>query len=300
MNETFIKNISTMHGEVGKKWLEDLPSVIAMYEKKWGIQVLAPFTLSYNYVAPAVKPDGTQCVIKIGFPGDIVFLNEIKALGLFNGEGMVKLLEVNEEQSVMLLERLNPGASLQADGNDEEVISIAAGVMKKIVHPIKDIDTFQTITEWAKSFVWLREKFEGRTGPFEENHISRAENIFKHYSLQSDQLFLLHGDLHKDNILSSERGWLAIDPKGVIGPKEFELASFLRNPMYDLPKETNKIERSKHRIELMAEQLELDRKVLLDWTFAQAVLSAVWTLEDHGEVSDSRKKNIEVLEGIRF
>jgi len=64
----------------------------------------------------------------------------------------------------------------------------------------------------------------------------KAENIFKEFPKEKKEQVLLHGDLHSDNILSSQRGWLVIDPKGIVGEREFELGAYLRNPYYDYPK----------------------------------------------------------------
>ena len=42
----------------------------------------------------------------------------------------------------------------------------------------------------------------------------------------------LHGDLQHYNVLRDEvRGWLAIDPKGVVAELEYEIGSILRNPV---------------------------------------------------------------------
>jgi streptomycin 6-kinase len=41
----------------------------------------------------------------------------------------------------------------------------------------------------------------------------------------------LHGDLHHGNVLDfKERGWLAIDPKGLIGDRGFDFANIFCNP----------------------------------------------------------------------
>ena len=43
---------------------------------------------------------------------------------------------------------------------------------------------------------------------------------------------LLHGDLQHYNVLfDNERGWVAIDPKGVVGEWEYEVGPLLRNPV---------------------------------------------------------------------
>jgi streptomycin 6-kinase len=91
---------------------------------------------------------------------------------------------------------------------------------------------------------------------------------------------LLHGDLHHDNILlDSNRGWVAIDPKGVIGELEYEAGAALRNPHTAPGLFTNPatIER---RLACFTQELPLDRARVLGWAFSQAVLAAIWTIED--------------------
>jgi streptomycin 6-kinase len=42
---------------------------------------------------------------------------------------------------------------------------------------------------------------------------------------------VLHGDLHHGNILDfGTRGWLAIDPKGLLGERGFDYANIFTNP----------------------------------------------------------------------
>lgn len=97
------------------------------------------------------------------------------------------------------------------------------------------------------------------------------------------QVRLLHGDLQHYNILlDDDRGWVAIDPKGVVAEVEFELAAGLRNP-HGLPElyTTSAIER---RVGRLVGGLGVDRDRVIAWVFAQAVLSAIWTIEDDGEL----------------
>ncbi len=300
MNDQFVNNIVSLRGEDGKKWLDIIPTLIATYEEKWGMRVSEPFVLSYNYVAPAVKVDGTGVVLKIGFPGDLVFLHEAKVLQMLDGRGMVRLLEVDWENAAMLLERVEPGISLKADDDDERVMSAVAEVIGEIAWPIDDTSHFQTVSQLGEAFYRVREKHNGTSGPFDAGLFHRAENIFTEYTATTDQQYLLHGDLHNDNILSSQRGWLAIDPKGVIGPREYETAAFLRNPFYDLPNETHMKERVTKRINLLSEKLRFDREKVLNWTFAQAMLSALWTLEDHGEINTNYVQSAKLLSEITY
>jgi streptomycin 6-kinase len=91
---------------------------------------------------------------------------------------------------------------------------------------------------------------------------------------------LLHGDLQHYNVLfDSRRGWLAIDPKGVVGEAEYEVGAVLRNPFErpDLFVATGMVER---RLTRLSDRLSLSVDRALAWSFAQAVLSAIWSVED--------------------
>ena len=100
---------------------------------------------------------------------------------------------------------------------------------------------------------------------------------------------LLHGDLHHYNVLRDrERGWLAIDPKGVIGELEYELGAILRNPG-ELPGLFTDELVIRSRLDRLCSTLGLDLERALRWGFAQAVLSAIWEIEDGHALDASRQ-----------
>jgi streptomycin 6-kinase len=97
---------------------------------------------------------------------------------------------------------------------------------------------------------------------------------------------LLHGDLQHYNVLfDSHRGWLAIDPKGVIGELEYEVGAALRNP-YENPQLFISRSTIERRLEQFTNQLNLNYERTLRWGFAQAVLSAIWLIEDGFAVNE--------------
>lgn len=109
---------------------------------------------------------------------------------------------------------------------------------------------------------------------------------------------LLHGDLHHYNVLfDSDRHWLAIDPKGVLGELEYEVGAALRNPC-----ETPELFASPATIETRIARFEAELKLnpdrMLAWGFAQAVLSAIWTVED-GSAIDSENPGIRLAKATR-
>ncbi len=112
--------------------------------------------------------------------------------------------------------------------------------------------------------------------------VERAEALFAELLASSGAPMLLHGDLHHENILAAERApWLAIDPKGLVGEAEYEVGALIRNPLprlLALPDATATLAR---RFDILAETLGFDRQRMIAWSYAQAILSAWWTIEDH-------------------
>ena len=67
--DNFARTITALYGEAGREWLARLPSLVADAAAQWSLTVFVPFEpLSYNYVAPAVRSDGTDVVLKVAFP----------------------------------------------------------------------------------------------------------------------------------------------------------------------------------------------------------------------------------------
>src|SRR2546430_411388 len=114
-----------LSGERGRRWVEDLPQLLAAYEERWQVKIGAPFSnLSFHYVAPAVRADGSEAVLKTGLTDE--FPRQPRALQIYDGCGMVRLLEFEEQDAIMLMERLKPGTTLRAVEDDELATSIAA------------------------------------------------------------------------------------------------------------------------------------------------------------------------------
>lgn len=278
----FISNIEGVFGEAGRQFLADIPALMEEASARWGLTEVQPSSnLSYNFVAFA-KRGNEQVVLKMGVPNSDME-SEIAALRLFNGEGACRLIDYDEEKSWMLLERLRPGVMLSTLENDEEATHIAADVMQKIWRPAPKDDVFIRLSDWFDGLKSLHSMFNGRTGPLNENLVHRVEHSVKDFLAENHQPVLMHGDFHHFNILSSERGWLVIDPKGVIGPAGYEVGPFLINPWGDLLSGNNYRQMTKRRIDILHERMGFERERIREWGLAHAVLSAWWSIEDHGD-----------------
>ena len=311
----FVSNIQNVFGENGQAFLKALPDLIAEASARWGLTDVQPApTLSYNFVAFArrgevLSPHDTinpqtkgrrnpapvnDVVLKMGVPNSEM-KSELAALRLFNGEGACRLLDSDEEKYWMLLERLRPGVMLSTLDDDEEATHIAAEVMKKIwrrlplesdselsdlPEQVPALQSFIQLYDWFEGLKKLRSMFNGRTGPLDEKLVDRVEHSVRDFFAENHMPVLMHGDFHHFNILSSERGWLVIDPKGVVGPAGYEVGPLMINPWGSLSDEGSFQQRVKRRIDILQEHLGWERERILEWSLAHAVLSAWWGIED--------------------
>jgi streptomycin 6-kinase len=89
---------------------------------------------------------------------------------------------------------------------------------------------------------------------------------------------VLHGDLHHGNVLDGgERGWLAIDPKGLIGERGFDFANIFRNPEHAFGADPATLSR---RATVIAGASGIARKRIVQWVLAYCGLSAAWIFGD--------------------
>jgi streptomycin 6-kinase len=294
----FPQTIRDLFGDEGRDWLARLPATLDACARRWSLTLGPPFEpLSYHYVAPAVRADGTEVVLKLGVPNPLQ-ASEMAALRHFAGRGAVRLLAADANGGAMLLERLRPGTTL-VGVDDVAATAIAAEVMAQLWRPPPEEQAFPTVADWGRGFAHLRARFEGGTGPLPAALVARAEALFAELLATSAAPVLLHGDLHHANILAagSER-WLAIDPQGVIGEPAYEVGALLRNPTPQVATWPDLGRISGRRADQLAERLGFERERLLGWGLAEAILSAWWSIEDHGRGWEPAVAVAEALAGL--
>ena len=288
---SFVRNVTGAFAD-GARWLDNLPALVAACTQKWDLSLAGdPFELSFNYVVPVLKAEKFAAVLKLGVPTP-EFSSEIRALRAFGGHGAVGLLESDESLGGLLLERVNPGNTLAKLNDPIRATEVAAQTMLKLWQAAVKVD-FRGLESWTGGLVKLRARFSGATGPLDSGLVDIAEKIRAELLQGTQPSCLLHADLHHFNILyGAGSGWVAIDPKGVIGDPSYEPASFLLNPH-----PTVFLDRAiqEARIGILAEHLNMDRQRIVRWAFFHAVLSSWWTIEDGGQNWDDSISAARVL-----
>jgi streptomycin 6-kinase len=182
--------------------------------EEWGLVLGPPFALArYSYVTAA----GEDAVLKVTPPEDDESDEEAEALELWAGHGAVHLLRRDRARRALLVERARPGDDIAALPEDEAT-AIAVAVGRRLWRPASE--PFRWIGDWVPS--WL-DNAEGH--PL----VALARELYD--SLAPGRDVLVHGDFHHHNVLRSARGPLAIDPKPMLGEPEYDIPSFLWNPI---------------------------------------------------------------------
>lgn len=298
------RNVRTTYGDAGALWLSVLPSLIEKYLKLWSLRIVSEFEeQSFNYVVKVQSlEEGTLCILKAGphLKGRLresVMLKAYASASKVDLEKpaksheelpIVRLLRFAEEDGVLLLSAIEPGLTLESqllEGSISEEVSTykAALLMKKLFRSSglrAHQEKITPIQIWGLGYEkFLRENCRGTS--FSRPFVEKADEVFKYLHRTSREQMLLHGDLHHGNILiDGHENFLLIDPKGVSGDPGFEVGAFLRNPLLFLGKQPDLDDCLLQRITVFAKVLEIDKQRVWGWAFSQAVLAAIWTVED--------------------
>ncbi len=291
----FVRNMR--HSEDGERFLADLPNLLEEAARRWNLTIGGPFLLSYNYVCAAKDGSGKDLVLKIGIPNPEL-TSEMEALRLYNGQGAVRLIDSDAEKGMLIEERLRPGNMLAEMQDDEQATRIAAGVMQALWKPVPEQNHLIRLDEWFDEFKELRRTFGGGTGPLPRKIVETAEGLVADFFAEDEPPVVLHGDFHHFNVLQAGDAWVAIDPKGVIGPRGYEVGPWLINPWGKFPQRPDALECTRRRFAILSEELGMERSHIRGWGIAHALLSAWWSMDAEGQGGEHSLRCAELFMSI--
>jgi streptomycin 6-kinase len=196
-------------------------------------------------------------VLKLNPPGELEPEQEPDALQHWGGRGAVRLLARDGARRAMLIERCRPGTQLW-ELPEERATEIAADVLETLWVPADR--PFRRLEDEA---VRWAEELPGTE--LDRKLVDRAVAFLREAGPTQRESVLLHQDLHGGNVLESARGWLAIDAKPLVGEREFDVASLIRDRR---PATKAQIER---RLDYLVERLRLDAERTRGWAIAHAM-----------------------------
>ncbi|MHB1101590.1 MAG: aminoglycoside phosphotransferase family protein [Devosia sp.] len=196
-------------------------------------------------------------------------------LAWYGGEGAATVFDAMD--GVIFMEWLNGptlGEAARA-GRDEEA-TIALATVVKALHGAREANP-PLLLPLRQNYRALLEMSAAGWPAMSKDLLARAVGVAHKLFDKPAAALPLHGDLHHDNVISSSRGWLAIDPKGLLGDPVYEVANSFLNPI-DAPKLVTDPRRIVRLADLYEARLGYNRKRVLGYAATHAALSACWDM----------------------
>jgi len=256
---------------------------LAKYLQKWGLanpHALTETATSHIYT---VTHQSETTILKLLKPiGIDDEAGGAIALRHFDGFGAVRLIQADKQAHLLEYASGENLTSLVEQGKDDLATGIIADVLNQLHScPLpKNTDGLISLRRRFRSLFHHAEK------PSSDPIFKRAAQLANHLLSNPLQICVLHGDIHHENIRHHpKRGWLAFDPKGLIGERTYDVANVLCNPI-TLPQLVCDETRLLKQSAILADKLMIEHKRILAFVYAHACLSVCWSLED-GMDSDS-------------
>jgi len=242
--------------------------MFAEYLARWELTLDGPLIVTDTSRLLPVRQRGQAAMLKIALAEEEQRGGRL--MTWWDGKGAARVLAQNG--NALLLERAEGGTSLAdlaRDGRDDEASRIICAVVAKLHAPRKTPPgNLISLTQWFSDL--------HSAAALQGGILADSARTARELLATAQQAVVLHGDIHHGNILDfGERGWLAIDPKGLIGERGFDYANIFCNPDRKTATAPGRLAR---QVAIVADAAALDRKRLLQWILAWAGLSEAWRL----------------------
>ncbi len=283
-------------GASGRAWIAGFDRLLEHCRQRWDLELLGSpgGGLPVNVIRFARTANGDEVVLKLAHPHPEQ-RTEVLALRALAGTRCVRLLDHAPELGATLLERVRPGTPLRHAVPAAGRSRLALEVFRMLPRPDSPSRELPNYADW------LRHAFASyRLRPHQDaefsGFIAAAERAFDAVRNSGSDRYLLHGDLHHENLLAGRDGsWIAIDPKGVIGPRAMECGRYLHNFVEDEVAWANLRDAPVDaiagvmaaRIDALAGVVAQTPATLAAASLVDAVLATTWSLNAGDDVRDA-------------
>jgi streptomycin 6-kinase len=236
------------------------------YLQKWRLTVDGDAIVTHTSHLLPVRYRGQAAMLKIA---QVQEERTGSALMVWwQGDGAAKVYA--SDQQAILIERAQDNGGLiemSLNGKDEQVCTILCDCVDRLHRARnKPLPTLVPLTVWFTDLMLAASRHGG--------FFAICAAIANELLLNPQETVVLHGDIHHGNVLNfGPRGWLAIDPKGLIGERGFDYANIFYNPESQLTTDPTLFAK---RVDVVCDTARLDKERLLRWLVAWGGLSMSW------------------------
>jgi len=243
------------------------------YLNAWNLsnqQLLTQTATSHIYT---VTHDTETVILKLLSASETDEQRGAVALRYFDGHGAVRLLRYDESAHLLEYAAGDELVTLVERGEDEQATRIIAQVIKQLHSNSHDAppEGLVMLDRWFGE-LFNKAAMDKQAGI--ESIYIRSASLTQRLLADQHEIRVLHGDIHHCNIRQSSRGWLAFDPKGVVGERTYDCANTLCNPA--MPEIVHNETRLLTNAAILADTLAIDLSRVLAFTYAYACLNASW------------------------
>lgn len=246
------------------------------YLAAWQLSTPCLLTQTMTSHLYTVTHGGETCVLKLLAPSEIDEQRGAEALRVFDGHGAVRLLRADDGAQLLEYASGEPLVTLVEQGEDERATRVIAALLKQL-HAVPQDQPHDGLMPLERWFGALFAKAAADRQAGSASIYVRSGALAQQLLADQRDVRVLHGDIQHYNIRQSARGWLAFDPKGLLGERTYDCANTLCNPV--LPVLVHNERRLLTTAAILAEMLGLERWRVLAFTYAYACLNASWWLE---------------------
>ncbi|GAC1033652.1 aminoglycoside phosphotransferase family protein [Pseudomonas sp. No.21] len=259
--------------------LAEAEALFAPYLQRWRLTPDGEALLTPSGALLPVRQEGRAAMLKVS-------QNEDERLGArvmqaWNGAGAAQVLEIDGDG--LLLEHGGaPLIAMAQDGDDGLATTLLCRALARLhAYDGHRPEGLKDLHAWFADLAPAARRHGG--------FLVEADALARQLLAAPCEQRLLHGDLHHGNLLDfGPRGWLAIDPKGLVGDRALDYAVIFANP--DLCDPSRPVgtdpARFQRRLAIVCRESGLERQRLLQWLVAWCGLSAAWFLDDDDPNAD--------------
>ncbi len=259
---------STAREAGADEWLRELPDLLDDLCAAWDLTVVAQMVGgTESLVVEVMRSDGSPAVLKLLLPRtghpmtELAGRHEATVLRLADGDGCARLLRSDTDRGALLLERLGPSLS-ELGLPLPQRLEVMCGAALRLWRRAPDA----RLPTGAEKAAWLAQTI---ASTWEELDRPCAERTVEHALWCADRrgrahddahAVLVHGDIHQWNTLSSDRGFLLVDPDGLLAEPAYDLGILMREDPVELVADGPRA-----RAEWLARRCGVDVEAIWEW-----------------------------------
>ncbi len=209
------------HDPAGRRWLDELPQLVAVTSLAWGLTVDGPVSHGSNALVVPVRSALGPAALRLT-PGDAGSAADLRALEFWSDGPVVGVIRSSPDGAIMLLDRLDASTPLSTRA-PVEIAEVLGGLVGAMATTDPPGDVPSTTDVALAMAAHGRERWHAAGRPLSENVVHHACSLAADLT-GDDPGLAVNADVHADQVLrGAGRSWVVVDPTLWRGDPAYDL-----------------------------------------------------------------------------